>query len=237
MAAELLRLFDLYWFEYLVVGKTPSPPSPPLDPDHEPPLESKLSRLPTLHVRSLSDQLLSCKEDFTTTPYSLSPDSVLQAPKLQTILSGKEVEEDSDDARRREEQQKQPVVGVERKANYARRKREGSSKSFSDLEFEELKGFMDLGFVFSEEDKNSKLVSIVPGLQRLGKKDGEEEDDAKSTVAVSRPYLSEAWDVLDRRRKELDPVLMNWTIPEFGNEIDMKEHLRFWAQTVASAVR
>ncbi|GFZ02572.1 hypothetical protein Acr_15g0011800 [Actinidia rufa] len=27
--------------------------------------------------------------------------------------------------------------------------------------------FMDLGFVFSEEDVNSSLVEIIPGLQRL----------------------------------------------------------------------
>ena len=229
---ELLRLFDLYWFEHLVVGKNPSPPSlpsPPPDPDLDPPLESKLSRLPTLRVRSLSDQFLSSKEDFTTTPDSLSPDSVLQAPKLQTILSGKEVEEDSHYAPKKEEEMR----NLSERKVYGRRKRKGSSKSLSDLEFEELKGFMDLGFVFSEEDQNSKLVSIVPGLQRLGK---EEQDDAE-VVEVSRPYLSEAWEVLDKRRKGLNPVLMNWRIPEFGNEMDMKDHLRFWAQTVASAVR
>jgi hypothetical protein len=32
------------------------------------------------------------------------------------------------------------------------------AKGLSDLEFEELKGFMDLGSVFSEEDKDSRLV-------------------------------------------------------------------------------
>ncbi|KAM1105151.1 hypothetical protein ACFX13_013746 [Malus domestica] len=42
-----------------------------------------------------------------------------------------------------------------------RRKKKSESKSLTDLQFEELKGFMDLGFVFSEEDKDSNLVSII----------------------------------------------------------------------------
>ena len=232
MAAEVLGLFDFYWFQHLIFRNEPSPPPPATDPDHEPLQESKLSRLPTLHVRSRSDQFLSSKGSFT--PDSLSPDSVLQAPKLQTVMSGKEVGEEFDDAPKKEERQR-PVL--DQRKVYGGRKRKGSSKSLSDLEFEELKGFMDLGFVFSEEDKNSKLVSIVPGLQRLGKKGGEDdEDEDEKIVSVSRPYLSEAWDVMDRRRKEVDPLL-NWRIPDFGDEMDMKEHLRFWAHMVASAVR
>ena len=31
--------------------------------------------------------------------------------------------------------------------------------------------------MFSEEDKDSSLASIIPGLQRLGKKEEEEDDD------------------------------------------------------------
>ncbi|CBI22018.3 unnamed protein product, partial [Vitis vinifera] len=146
-------------------------------------------------------------------------------------MSGKEVGEEFDDAPKKEERQR-PVL--DQRKVYGGRKSKGSSKSLSDLEFEELKGFMDLGFVFSEEDKNSKLVSIVPGLQRLGKKGEDGENIEKSEV--SRPYLSEAWGVLDRRRKEMDGLL-NWRIPASANEMDMKDHLRLWAHTVASAVR
>ncbi|GFS45552.1 hypothetical protein Acr_00g0096730 [Actinidia rufa] len=62
----------------------------------------------------------------------------------------------------------------------------GSSKSLSELEFEELKGFMDLDFVFSEEDTGSRLVSVIPGLQRLGRKAKEEASDDN---IISRPYL------------------------------------------------
>nr|KYP50362.1 hypothetical protein KK1_027836 [Cajanus cajan] len=114
------------------------------------------------------------------------------------------------------------------------RKKKRQSKSLSDLEFEELKGFMDLGFVFSEEDKDSSLASIIPGLQRLGKSDEEEEDSDESSV--QRPYLSEAWKVQERRKKENNP-LMNWKIPPLNNEIDIKDNLRWWAHTVASTVR
>ncbi|KAM2560756.1 hypothetical protein COP2_012763 [Malus domestica] len=62
-----------------------------------------------------------------------------------------------------------------------------------DLQFEELKGFIDLGFVFSEEDKDSNLVSIIPRLQRLGKKD-DSRDESFDESAITRPYLSEAWE-------------------------------------------
>ncbi|KAE8689459.1 hypothetical protein F3Y22_tig00110937pilonHSYRG00061 [Hibiscus syriacus] len=128
------------------------------------------------------------------------------------------------------------------------RRKRGKSKSLSDLEFEELKGFMDLGFVFSAEDnKDSRLVKIIPGLQRLKKKEPEEDDDEEGekkeadeddddeAPEVARPYLSEAWKVSERR-KENNP-LMKWRVPDLGNEIDMKDSLRLWAHTVASTVR
>ncbi|CBI30714.3 unnamed protein product, partial [Vitis vinifera] len=100
-----------------------------------------------------------------------------------------------------------------------RRRKKGMSKSLSDLEFDELKGFIDLGFVFSEGAKDSSLVSIIPGLHRLGKKDGEEEKTVDES-AVPRPYLSEAWEVLDRRKKE-NP-LMNWRVPALSIRIMLR---------------
>ncbi|XP_021818333.1 F-box/LRR-repeat protein At5g63520-like [Prunus avium] len=112
-----------------------------------------------------------------------------------------------------------------------RKKKKGESKSLTDLEFEELNGFMDLGFVFLEEDKeDSNLASIIPGLQRLGKKDGQDEVFDESTIP--RSYLSKAWKVRDQRKRE--KPLMNWRFPALGNEIDMKDNLRWWAHTVAS---
>ncbi|KAF8409082.1 hypothetical protein HHK36_005155 [Tetracentron sinense] len=227
-AEEVLKLFDSYWFDHEILTKKP-PLSPPVtDPVHQIHQElqkPEISRLPTLHIRSLSDQFLSSRTSFTSD--SLSPNSVLHSPKLQTILSGKEVREDK--TAKQEEEIEIPL----RKVMMGRRRKKGSSKSLSDLEFEELKGFMDLGFVFSEDDRDSKLVSIIPGLQRLGKKPGEEEEIVDESV-IPRPYLSEAWACLDRRKEE--KPLLNWRFPALGNEIDMKDHLRSWAHTVASTI-
>nr|KYP67749.1 hypothetical protein KK1_024101 [Cajanus cajan] len=138
--------------------------------------------------------------------------------------------------------EKREEIKIERKergfGHGRRRVRKGrTTRSLSELEFKELKGFMDLGFVFSEEDKDSRLVSLIPGLQRLGR--GEEVEgkgDDYESVAFDKPYLSEAWDVLDQRGTGNDP-LMDWRVPVRGNEIDMKDNLRFWAHTVASIVR
>ncbi|KAA8526257.1 hypothetical protein F0562_008540 [Nyssa sinensis] len=244
---HVLELFDRYWFEYEIFTKNP-PSSATAEPNpvveiHEEVEEPKLSRIRTLRVRSLSDQCLISKDRLTTDDQSLSPNSVLLTPKLQTILSGKEVEEFSDPVVK----EKYIEIPIKKNASERRRRKKSSSKSLSDLEFEELKGFMDLGFVFSEEDKNSSLVSIIPGLQHLGRKIGnggderrrrrrrrEEKDSNES--AVSRPYLSEAWSVMDQRKEEI--ALMNWRIPvpSLNKEMDMKDQLRFWAQTVASTL-
>jgi hypothetical protein len=77
-------------------------------------------------------------------------------PELQTVLSGKQVLEFSIEEE-----------GVKKRASERKRRELVCPKSLLDLEFEELKGFMDLGFVFSEEEKDSRLVSIIPCLQRL----------------------------------------------------------------------
>ncbi|OMO73512.1 hypothetical protein COLO4_27056 [Corchorus olitorius] len=43
-----------------------------------------------------------------------------------------------------------------------------SCRSMKDLELEEVKGFMDLGFIFKKEHLNKRMISVVPGLLRLG---------------------------------------------------------------------
>lgn len=271
-AEEVLSLLDSYWFEQDIFSiKSSSSPSKTQEIDEitanpcpkiseEIQESEEFSRLPTIRVRSLSDQqLLDSKSSFSLSD-SFSPSSVLTINsklQLQTILSGKEVTEfgEEEKAVKKKEVDHQEEVVVPRKRKLqSERKRKKMSKSLSDLEFEELKGFMDLGFVFTEEDnKDSDLVSIIPGLQRLGKKDGDDQNqegenddeeevkkkiDDGSNVKVSRPYLSEAWDVLDYQKKKEKPLMvMNWRIPAVGNEIDMKEHLRFWAHSVASTVR
>ncbi|PON96478.1 hypothetical protein TorRG33x02_077510 [Trema orientale] len=229
-----------------------------------------------LNVRSQSEHLLEYSSSSKGSFFSdsqLSPSSVLNlnTPKLQTIFSGKEVkdfpeqEENigtstttsliKEEKEEKEEEEAAEVVKVKKKVNKRRRRkvRNSTSKSLTDLEFEELKGFMDLGFVFTEEEcRDSKLVSIIPGLQRLaGKKQSENNGQNRGEVdgddqaqdqdigsLVSRPYLSEAWDVLDIQRKKEKSPLMSLKIPISGNEIDMKDHIRFWAHSVAlSTVR
>ncbi|KAK9268224.1 hypothetical protein L1049_010667 [Liquidambar formosana] len=227
MEAEVMQLFDSCWFRCEIFKKQPSSSSAEINPDHqnqEKTFKPQISRLTTLHGRSMSDQLGS-KSSFNSG--SVFPDSALLAPKLRNILSGKEATQENTE-------QIQIEVPSDKEITGGRRIKKGTAtKSLSDLEFEELKGFMDLGFVFSKEDKESSLRSIIPGLQRLGNKDGDEERVDES--AVKRPYLSEAWEVLDRRKKE-NP-LMYWRVPALSDENDMKDNLRCWAHTVASTVR
>ncbi|KAE7995881.1 hypothetical protein FH972_000644 [Carpinus fangiana] len=226
---QVMKLFDSCWFELEILKKVSNPSNSSsfeANPDHqiqEEPSKPEISRVPTLHTRSMSDQL-SSKTSFNSA--ALSPVSVLLPAKLHTIHSGKEATES-------EPEQPKPTDFLVSSKKKKMRKERGESKSLSDLEFEELKGFMDLGFVFSDEDRNnSNLASILPGLHRFGKKDGEEEEIDES--AISRPYLSEAWEVFERRKAE-NP-LMNWRIPALSSEINIKDNLRLWAHTVASTV-
>lgn len=49
-----------------------------------------------------------------------------------------------------------------------------SCKTLGELELEEVKGFMDLGFIFKKENLSPRMMSLVPGLQRLGEYKDEE---------------------------------------------------------------
>ncbi|GLT79339.1 hypothetical protein SLA2020_508310 [Shorea laevis] len=109
-----------------------------------------------------------------------------------------------------------------------------------DLEVEEVKGFMDLGFIFKKEHLNPRMMSVIPGLQRLNKNNTEEqakkdEDDTEQDQderSVTRPYLSEAWLI-----KRPNSPLLNLKLPRVFAASDMKKHLRFWARAVASEIR
>lgn len=133
-------------------------------------------------------------------------------------------------------------VGIGNGNGMFRLKRTMSCKSLCELELEEVKGFMDLGFRFSKDHLISKrMMSLIPGLQRLEdpflqieeknitkpEEDGEEERCHKI-----RPYLSEAWLI-----KRPDLPLLNLRIPRLSTAADMKKHLKYWAKTVASAIQ
>ncbi|KAA8516533.1 hypothetical protein F0562_016961 [Nyssa sinensis] len=129
-------------------------------------------------------------------------------------------------------------------------------KSLSELELEEVKGFMDLGFIFNKEHLSPRMMSVVPGLLRIGKqkterktklmirdasevevaKDEEieedEDGDDEDKRGVTRPYLSEAWLI-----RKPDSPLLNLRIPRVSAAADMKKHLRNWARTVASVIQ
>ncbi|RDX70292.1 hypothetical protein CR513_50482, partial [Mucuna pruriens] len=96
-------------------------------------------------------------------------------------------------------------------------------RSLSDLEFEEVQGFKDLGFSFEKEALSPSLANILPGLQEK-KRDETEEDKA-----ARRPYLSEAWLV-----QSCAPPTPNWASQK--SAVDMKEQIKFWARAVASNV-
>ncbi|KAF1895057.1 hypothetical protein Lal_00022554 [Lupinus albus] len=234
-AEAILKLFDSYWFGLQSLKEHPSlstsTNSHENSNDHqniEEPSEPNLSTIQSAHTRSMSDQLssMTCFKDD-----SFLPDSVLFSPKPQTILSGKDL---TNIVAENQAKVHIEVLFPNKKNTTINGKKKRESKSLSDLEFEELKGFMDLGFVFSEEDKDSSLASILPGLQRLGK-NGEEEEHDSDVSSIPRPYLSEAWKVHERRKKE--NIFMNWKVPVLNNENDMKDSLRLWAHTVASTVK
>ena len=121
-----------------------------------------------------------------------------------------------------------------------------SYRSLGELELEEVKGFMDLGFIFKKEYLSPRMMSVVPGLQRLNRQNiylrdsnvagdhdelirKQEEDEEKG---IPRPYLSESWLI-----KRPDSPLLNLRVPRVSVAADMKKHLKFWARTVASEIQ
>lgn len=121
-----------------------------------------------------------------------------------------------------------------------------SCRTLGELELEEVKGFMDLGFIFKEEHLSPRMMSVIPGLQRLGLYKNKQttnligsevaEDDKireeEEERGIIRPYLSEAWLI-----KRPDSPLLNLRLPRVSAAADMKKHLRFWARTVASVIQ
>lgn len=132
-----------------------------------------------------------------------------------------------------------------------------SCRTLGELELDEVKGFMDLGFIFKKEYISPRMISVVPGLQRLCSfqsnkqnhsasqtmdEDATENNDDDDDIVVEvyedekrdimRPYLSEAWLI-----KKPDSPLLTMKIPKTCSADNMKKHLRVWAKTVASEVK
>lgn len=127
---------------------------------------------------------------------------------------------------------------TEGKVLEARRTRGGRrrSESVSDLEAEETKGFIDLGFVFTEEDLNSELPEILPGLQTFLHR----EEQSKTDSSVPRPYLSEAWELHSNKwseRAKKDSIVLDLRMAKICSETNMKDCLKWWARSVASSLK
>lgn len=98
-------------------------------------------------------------------------------------------------------------------------------KSLSDLEFEEVQGFKDLGFKFDKEDLSPSVIKILPGLQEKNRVDSDQDD------SVRRPYLSEVW----FQECPTPPIPIDCVIKKSSE--DIKTHIKFWAKAVASNLR
>ncbi|CAK8543829.1 unnamed protein product [Lathyrus sativus] len=129
-----------------------------------------------------------------------------------------------------------------------------SCKTHGELELDEVKGFMDLGFIFKKEYISPRMISVVPGLQRLCSFQNNKQKHSVSQIImndaienhddivvevyedekrdITRPYLSEAWLI-----KKPDSPLLSMKVPKTCSSDNMKKHLRFWAKTVASEVK
>ncbi|RLN12204.1 translation initiation factor IF-2-like [Panicum miliaceum] len=252
LAAErTMALYDACWFRRLVLLPPPAPaaPAPEREADRAPAAGPVPSSSPTAaagaglrHRRTRSDDATAAA--FQGLEPLRLPNSGNSA-RLETILSGKDGLAAAAPPERRRPEARRPA------GSGRRRRRRG--RSMSELEFEEVKGLQDLGFTFSDAEVDAELASIVPGLRRKRSEEENratasapaaprdassplrEEAAAPAATAPRRPYLSEAWD--DEEEAEVRRALRNWRIPPPGDGNDLKEHLRMWAHTVASAVR
>ncbi|MQL90442.1 hypothetical protein Taro_023024 [Colocasia esculenta] len=272
---QLFDLYDFFWFRHQVLLSSPFPAVPIPEPEvASPPAAVAATESSSTGATQVSPrQKLALRRTLSDeVTLATSSDSALltrRPLKLQAILSGKEasdeeMEEHGVAVRSRGckveklEARADEIDGGhgERKRRHRERRRtargatqEGQSKSLSELEFKELKGFMDLGFTFPEAaESDQRLLSIVPGLRRRASSEEpvaeaeEGEGGGPEEPAIARPYLSEAWNLVadyqERRGSSAhDHLLRNWRVPAAGEGIDMKDHLRSWAHTVASAVR
>lgn len=95
------------------------------------------------------------------------------------------------------------------------KKKKRGPRSTLDLEFQELKGFMDLGFDFSHEKLSPRLLDLLPGLKRL-------------LIGHN----------VNKKIEFRESPLENWELPSLkATGVDIKEHLKLWARSVASSLK
>ncbi|XP_028755732.1 uncharacterized protein LOC114715097 [Neltuma alba] len=211
---KVLELYDSLWFQHLVITgiKYPEGTNKDQEQTEDESSDFKVLTIPAMDSRSMSENSFKMLDSF-------SPTSVLPVHLPDPFPTKKDITEDSNS-----------MILPKKKRSRKIRKH----MSIRELELEEVEGFKDLGFIFKQEDRHSRLALIIPGLKRLGKK--EEEEEEIDERYIQRPYLSETWDFLDRKKKVEKPLKMK--IPEdMSNEAKMKDDLKLWAYAVASLVR
>lgn len=241
----VIGVMDRLWFHQIILFPEPNP---------------------VLSCKTLTTTPLPISESFTnheSSIYSIPEDEMLSVASACLITTQQDESEKEEEIEKELELKERPtrskvVAGKSRsqssspstpkhsrKLKYSsyvtRLQKTMSCKSLSELEEEEVKGFIDLGFSFDKQNLCPRMMSVIPGLQRLGGGYKSEENDdeieevddheEKKGHENLRPYLSEAWLI-----KRPDSPLLNMRVPIVSTVADMKKHLRYWARTVASEI-
>lgn len=222
---SVISLFDSLWHNLEFFQKHPNPSSPSSSDQN--PYHKTLENPQEIVTMPACNSKIDLQSSDSISPVSVLPEPIF--PSFAVL-------------RKEEATKTQDMSKEESMSKRSRREADKGKphcKRLSELEFEELKGFMDLGFEFSEEDANSSLVEIIPGLQKLMKNSSEKtENHPRVDYCKSRPYMSEAWEAMEKdRKRKKKKALVKWRMAAMSNEVDMKHSLRLWAHTVASTIR
>ncbi|TKY62168.1 hypothetical protein E2542_SST12024 [Spatholobus suberectus] len=247
----IIEEMDRLWFHQVILFSEPTTSFVSLQspPDEEKPV-------PTSESVSCSSSILSSPpppDEETSTDESPSSEKQLSSESISVPLQDGSI---NNEGETKERLARMTLLGnrtrsylsspstqnrhrkLRKPATSARKLRKSMScKTLGELELDEVKGFMDLGFTFKKEYLSPRMMSVVPGLQRLGVMDATETVRGNHIEAkeekrdIMRPYLSEAWLI-----KRPDSPLLNLKIPKRCSSANMKKHLRFWAKTVASEI-
>ncbi|KAI4300253.1 hypothetical protein L6164_033650 [Bauhinia variegata] len=247
---SIIEEMDRLWFHQIILLSEPTAPVAHKPSQIPPSLPESFScPASTLSLPILPDELTSSSTD-------VSPSPEIEASSESISVS---LQDDSNNVEENKERPKRinlldnrtrshPPTPTAQNRPRKSRKARGLQKSMScrtmgELEIEEVKGFMDLGFIFRQENISPRMMNLVPGLHRLGinitqtkqkqnpRVMDEQLEQEKEQRDITRPYLSEAW-LIERP----DSPLLNLKIPKLCSSAHMKKHLRFWARTVASEI-
>ncbi|KAL3623317.1 hypothetical protein CASFOL_032133 [Castilleja foliolosa] len=253
MAAEtsevcLLSGMDSLWFYHTVLFSDdplfifPGIPKLPFPTSESPDYSSKSCSQNSV----ISEQEISLVASITTGSQDETSSQESDHDKKYTIHENRPTRLNPVSSKTRYHHSSSPLASARRKSRKSghghysgvRLQKTMSCKSLGELELEEVKGFMDLGFDFKKEKLSKHLMGLIPGLQRIDNTDNDEDEEGDSDdeekKGVMRPYLSEAWFV---KRPDNYSPLMNLRVARVSSNDDMKKHLKCWARTVAVAVQ